>query len=83
MTTAAKPTTIRVDETLKAQANEILGSIGLSYNAYVVLATHQLVNQRRIPFEMVAASETKEPGFLPEETPTCGSANDPAAKAHG
>ncbi|NHM15410.1 hypothetical protein GMI69_01810 [Eggerthellaceae bacterium zg-887] len=67
MTTAAKPTTIRVDETLKAQANEILGSIGLSYNAYVVLATHQLVNQRRIPFEMVAASETKEPGLLPEE----------------
>ncbi|NHM13218.1 type II toxin-antitoxin system RelB/DinJ family antitoxin [Xiamenia xianingshaonis] len=67
MTTVAKPTTIRVDETLKAQANEILGSIGLSYNAYVVLATHQLVNQRRIPFEMVAASETKESGLLSEE----------------
>ncbi|NGM17549.1 hypothetical protein GMI70_06000 [Eggerthellaceae bacterium zg-893] len=73
MTTAAKPTTIRVDETLKAQANEILGSIGLSYNAYVVLATHQLVNQRRIPFEMVAASETKEPGLLSEEVESSGS----------
>ena len=45
MATAAKPTTIRVDENLKAQANEILGSVGLSYNTYVVMATHQLVNQ--------------------------------------
>lgn len=37
MATAAKPTTIRVDENLKAQANEILGSVGLSYNTYVVM----------------------------------------------
>ena len=55
MATAAKPTTIRVDENLKAQANEILGSVGLSYNTYVVMATHQLVNQCRIPFEIVPA----------------------------
>ena len=55
MATAAKPTTIRVDENLKARANEILGSVGLSYNTYVVMATHQLVNQCRIPFEIVPA----------------------------
>ena len=55
MATAVKPTTVRVDENLKAQANEILGSVGLSYNTYVVMATHQLVNQRRIPFEIVPA----------------------------
>lgn len=58
MATAAKPTTVRVDEKLKAQTNEILGSVGLSYNTYVVMATHQLVNQRRIPFEIIPASET-------------------------
>lgn len=57
MATAVKPTTIRVDDNLKAQANEILGSVGLSYNTYVVMATHQLVNQRRIPFEIIPASE--------------------------
>ena len=63
MATAAKPTTIRVDENLKAQANEILGSVGLSYNTYVVMATHQLVNQCRIPFEIVPAggSRTRRP----------------------
>lgn len=55
MTIATKPTTVRIDENLKAQANEILGSVGLSYNAYVVMATRQLVNQRRIPFEIVPA----------------------------
>ena len=54
MTIATKPTTVRIDENLKAQANEILGSVGLSYNAYVVMATRQLVNQRRIPVAVPA-----------------------------
>lgn len=57
MATAIKPTTIRLNDDLKAQANEILDSIGLSYNSFVLLATHQLVNQRRIPFEIVSAPE--------------------------
>ena len=41
MTATVKPTTVRIDENLKARANEILGSIGLSYNTYVVMATFQ------------------------------------------
>ena len=82
MATAAKPTTIRVDENLKARANEILGSVGLSYNTYVVMATHQLVNQCRIPFEIVpaggvpnetrralVAAEAKELGLIPDDAP--------------
>ena len=73
MATAVKPTTVRVDENLKAQANEILGSVGLSYNTYVVMATHQLVNQRRIPFEIVPAggvpNEEKELGLIPDDAP--------------
>ncbi len=82
MATAIKPTTIRVNESLKAQANEILDSIGLSYNNFVVMATHQLVNQRRIPFEVIPATETpneetrraliaaeaKELGLLPDDS---------------
>lgn len=82
MATAIKPTTIRVNENLKAQANEILDSIGLSYNSFVVMATHQLVNQRRIPFEIVPAMETpneetrraliaaeaKELGLIPDDS---------------
>lgn len=83
MATAIKPTTIRVDENLKAQANEILGSVGLSYNTFVVMATHQLVNQQRIPFEIVparglpneetrralVAAEAKELGLIPDDAP--------------
>ena len=82
MATAVKPTTVRVDENLKAQANEILGSVGLSYNTYVVMATHQLVNQCRIPFEIVpggvpneetrralVAAEAKELGLIPDDAP--------------
>ena len=74
MATAAKPTTIRVDENLKARANEILGSVGLSYNTYVVMAPHQLVNQCRIPFEIVpagalVAAEAKELGLIPDDAP--------------
>ena len=50
-------TTIRLDDALKAQATDMLDSIGLSLNAYVNLAIRQLVNQRRIPFSIVAAPE--------------------------
>ncbi len=59
MSTAAtlKPTTIRIDESLKKQATDILDSIGLGLNAYLNLAVRQLVNQRRIPFELAAAPE--------------------------
>ena len=50
-------TTIRTDDAIKAQAVDILDSIGLSLNAYVNLALRQLINQRRIPFSIVAAPE--------------------------
>ena len=50
-------TTIRMDDDVKAQAGNILESMGLSINAYVNLALRQLVNQRRIPFEIVASQE--------------------------
>ena len=54
MTTA---TTVRMDDSVKAQATSILDSIGLGLNAYINLALRQLVNQRRIPFELVPAEE--------------------------
>ena len=50
-------TTICLDDAVKAQAIDMLDSIGLSLNAYVNLALRQLVNQRRIPFSIVAAPE--------------------------
>lgn len=62
-TTTMKPTTVRFDEKLKTEAVSVLDSIGLGLNAYLTLALRQLVNQRRVPFELVAA-----PDALNEET---------------
>lgn len=81
MATAVKPTTIRIEEGLKAQATAILESIGLTYNSYVTLATKQLVNQRKVPFELVSsesipnpdtyramiAAEAKSLGLIPDD----------------
>ncbi|OUO34814.1 damage-inducible protein J [Olsenella sp. An290] len=52
-----KPTTVRFDEGLKADATDILDSIGLSLNSYLTLALRQLVNQRRVPFDLAPAPE--------------------------
>ena len=52
-TATVKPTTVRLEEGLKEQATEFLDSVGLSLNSYLNLAVRQLVNQRKIPFEIV------------------------------
>jgi DNA-damage-inducible protein J len=94
MTTAAKPrtaqTTIRINEDLKDQATHLCDSMGLSFNAYVNMAVRQLVNQRRIPFEVLAAdatpteqtrramieAEAKALGLIADDSPTFTTAQD-------
>lgn len=56
-TATVKPTTVRIEEGLKEQATEFLDSVGLSLNSYLNLAVRQLVNQRKIPFEIVGRAE--------------------------
>ena len=53
-TATVKPTTVRIEEGLKEQATD---SVGLSLNSYLNLAVRQLVNQRKIPFEIVGRAE--------------------------
>ena len=91
--TVMKPTTVRFDEGLRAQATDILDSIGLGLNAYLTLALRQLVNQRRIPFELVPAqeepneetrramvlAEAKELGLIEDDAVSLDSADDAAA----
>ena len=88
--TAIKPTTVRIEESLKNQAAEILDSIGLGFNAYLNLAVRQLVNQRRIPFELKAAdeipseetrramvlAEAKAMGLIPDDAPSFSDADE-------
>ena len=85
-----KPTTIRIEESLKTQATEILDSIGLGLNSYINLAIRQLVNQRCIPFELKAAdvvpneetrramvlAEAKAMGLLEDDSPSFSDADD-------
>lgn len=56
-TATMKPTTVRFDESLKSQAIAILDSIGLNLNTYLTLSLRQLVNQRKVPFELAPAPE--------------------------
>ncbi len=44
--------TIRMDENLKKQAEELFSDFGLSFNAAIVMFTKQSVREQRIPFEI-------------------------------
>jgi len=95
MSTIAKSTTIRIEDDLKSQATAILDSIGLSFNSYVQLATRQLVNQRRIPFDLMAPAEVpneityralveaKALGLIPDDAPAFVRADDMMAFLEG
>lgn len=56
-TATVKPTNGSLEEGLKEQATEFLDTVGLSLNSYLNLAVRQLVNQRKIPFEIVGRAE--------------------------
>ena len=85
-----KSTTIRMDEDLKRETVEMLDSLGISFNAYVTMASRQLVTQRRVPFSIVAperepteetrramvAAEAKALGLLPDDAPVFDSGDD-------
>lgn len=75
---------------LKEQATEFLDSVGLSLNSYLNLAVRQLVNQRKIPFEIVGRAEVPneatrramviaeahELGILPDDGPSFNNADE-------
>lgn len=92
-TATMKPTTVRFDERLKVEASSILDSIGLSLNSYLTLALKQLVNQRRVPFELAPApevpteetrramilAEAKETGLVEDDAVTFSNVDDAIA----
>ncbi|MBQ9067981.1 MAG: type II toxin-antitoxin system RelB/DinJ family antitoxin [Eggerthellaceae bacterium] len=74
-------TTLRFDETDKVEATDLLKSMGVTFNGYLGMAVKQLINQRRIPFEIVPAAyepteetrlamlraEAKAAGLIPDD----------------
>ena len=73
--------TIRLDSDLKKKLVRELQSIGLSIEEYFNLAAHQLVIQKRVPFELLAepttttkkalvVAQAKELGIIPDDSPS-------------
>ena len=85
--------TIRMNDDLKARVNQTLDAIGMNY---VTMASIQLVNQQRLPFDTSARAaepneqtkramleaEAKERGILPDDAATFNSAQDAIAWLH-
>ena len=79
--------TIRMNDDLKARVNQTLDAIGMNFNTYVTMASIQLVNQQRLPFDTsVRAAEpneqAKERGILPDDAATFNSAQDAITWLH-
>lgn len=51
--------TIRMDEKLKKQAEELFSDFGLSFNAAMVMFTKQSIREQRIPFEITRNTISK------------------------
>ena len=51
--------TIRMNDDLKARVNQTLDAMGMNFNTYVTMASIQLVNQQRLPFD--TSVRTAEP----------------------
>ena len=93
MAIATKSTTLRIDEDIKREATEILDSMGISFNGYLNMAIRQLINQRRIPFDIVPArkvpneetrramllAEAKAIGLIEDDAVTFENADDAIA----
>lgn len=59
--------TLRIDRELKSKGNLMLREMGITPSAFVNMAYSQLVNQRRIPFEIRAKSATSDLGMTDDE----------------
>lgn len=95
MATAA--TTLRFEDVDKLEATDLLKSMGLTFNGYLALSVRQLLNQRRIPFDIIpaacepteearramVAAEAKELGLIPDDDPRFDNADDFMASLEG
>lgn len=82
--------TTRFEESDKSEATDLLKSMGLTFNGYLNMAVKQLINQRRIPFEILPAkeepseetrramiaAEAKEYGLIDDDPPSFTTADE-------
>ena len=53
----SKAVTMRIDETLKKQADETLEEIGLNMTTYFVSSLKALVREKKVPFELATTQK--------------------------
>ena len=77
----AAATTLRFDEADKAMATGLLKTMGITFNGYLSMAVKQLINQQRVPFDILptgyepteethkamVAAEAKALGLIPDD----------------
>lgn len=57
---ATKAITVRVDETIKTQAEEMLDDIGINMTTYIVSSLKALVREKKVPFNLVSTQLLSE-----------------------
>jgi len=53
----SKTITIRVDDTVKQQAEDMLSEIGLNMSTYINSSLRALVREKKVPFEMTTKQQ--------------------------
>lgn len=67
--------TIRMDEQLKKQADELFSDFGLTFNAAMTMFVKQSVREQRIPFEI-----TRNPNFVAADNDVLASISEKLIK---
>ena len=77
---ATKAITVRVDDTVKAQAEAMLEDMGMNMTTYIASSLKALVRQRKIPFDLVTTQYLADQIILKELAVAEKEAADPNAK---
>ena len=54
----SKAITVRIDESIKQQSEDILNEIGLSMTTYINSSLRALVREKKVPFELTTTQQT-------------------------
>ena len=77
---ATKAITVRVDDTVKDQAELMLNDIGINMTTYIVSCLKALIRERKIPFEMVTTQYLTDRVILEQLSVAEREAADPDTK---
>jgi DNA-damage-inducible protein J len=54
----SKAITVRIDENVKQQAEDMLNEIGLNMTTYITSSLRALVREKKVPFELTTKQQT-------------------------